>query len=280
MKKTISLMLCILMFAAFIGPSVLAEPIDDSKYHGKFNQIYVYDDMPTLKIEAYFDNYPELSNMMHHEYERLVNAIPEELRTRLKQCGVVVHLVNDVNSYYPSKRFPVNGFYNPSNNQIYLGSYYDPEYDSYDYVLTKFGNSIYHEFGHALDYAYGKKSYSKEFKKLYTEEIDNYFLGPDNPTELFADLFHLYMWDVVDCRAFSRISYSKLILTKKCIKSYEYIREALNLDDIYSLEWGFKNRLFEYNLEPYFTNKEPNLPIFITERSQLCILKEMESDMN
>ena len=229
MKKTIVSLILILVITAMSVITVNA----DSNYRHGFNQTYEYDDMPTLKIEAYFDDSPELSWMLKTKYESLMSAIPEHLRMMMKNADIVVYLTRDVYDYYNKGDDPgimMSGFVDDKTLGLYVNLSYDPEYDSYDYCVYKIGCSLYALAGLALDALYGQPSRQKDFLELFAEEDKNYISASD-PSALFSDLFFYYMFDYKDGVAHN--SYGKYVFTKSCPKCGAYMMELFGLDNIY-----------------------------------------------
>ena len=199
-------------------------------YVKKFNQVYKYDNIPTLKIEAYFDDLTELSELLKKSYEDQMNKLPVELTLKLKNRGVVVHYVQDIHEYY-SKMY-VNGFFNPNNNQIYISCWYDEKYDIYVYIITKVEGTLYHEIGHAVDWAYGHLSDSKEFKDIFKEEKKyTSTINEQSSSEYFADSFALFALTIDD---YSTINSARHTF-KKCPKTKEFLQNKLNLEDSVTL---------------------------------------------
>lgn len=215
---------------------VYADTKDRSEYFNKFNQTYEYTDMPTLKIEAYFDDIPELSDAIREEYESLMSTIPQKFKTQLKEKGVVVYIVKSTRRYY-SKRTDEspNGFYNPSNRQIFINTGYDEEYDRYDHAAYRIGISLYHELGHAVDYLNGMYSKDNGFRTAIKEESQNSIMINNDPIEMFAEIFQNYMYDlsfVLD-GDFPLKSYGMHINTDVCPRSTACLMEMLELENIY-----------------------------------------------
>lgn len=88
MRKTLSILICILVLIAAVIPAVYANEDDSSKdkwtYHNIFNAVYTYDNLPTLKIEAYFDDNQELIDAIKVRYEFLMSNFPVELAKKLR----------------------------------------------------------------------------------------------------------------------------------------------------------------------------------------------------
>lgn len=267
MKKAVSIILCLLMLSVIIWPSAFAEPLNDSrKYHGVFNQVYVYDDMPTLKIEAFYDDGLELSRSMKKDYEKCMSYIPREQTLKLKQRNVVVHLVDNVNLYYPhNTAIFLTGFYDPNTQKIFIDTHYTEVLDK-GYAMRTFAEietTLYHELGHALDWAYGKKSDSKEFKEFFKEEREWYPFGGTKPSEFFANLFRLYVVAVQRNGKSTRFPHE--ILVEHCPKSSAFLMKTLNLENPYTMKWKIEKVLNKNVFERFFENGNPKLPKFLNK---------------
>lgn len=205
--------------------------LNKPQYYNKFNQIFIYDDCPTLKIEAYFDNLPELSEVLRRGYEDYMFSMPENVRMMLKNMNVVVIFVKDITIYPGCSYGMLAGLYNPRYNIAYINIGYDEDYDSYDYALYKATCSLFHELGHAIDYNLGNVSCKNEFKEIFIDENETNYRGlADSSVEMFADIFDYYMWDYKD----GANGYSKYINTKAFPRCARYIMDLLGLSDIYS----------------------------------------------
>ena len=239
---------------------------DKPDYFNKFNQVYVYDSIPTLKIEAFYDNSDSFSQSMKKDYEKCMSFIPREQALLLKKRNVVVHLVDNANLYY-SKPAPyfLAGFYNPNNNKIFIDTHYDEALDrGYAvYSCGKIRTTLYHEIGHALDWEYGKMSNSNEFKQLFEEEHECYSFGGTKPVEFFANLFRLYTVAVEKNGNSTKFPYE--ILAEHCPKSSAFVMKTLHLENPYTMEWKFKNTFNRSIFEHFFNAGSPKLPKFLNK---------------
>lgn len=237
-QKLIKYILCVLSLIIIIFNIHITYAISTNEYFNKFNQIYTYDDIPTLKIEAFFDDKLELSEMIKSEYEFLMKPIPDYLKLKLKENNIEVYIVKS-SAYYYSKRTDKapNGFFNSSNNQIFISLSYDEEYDTYEFAAYRVGYCLYHEIGHALDHIYGNQSNSKEFKEAFDEENkNNYQSFGHNSSEIFADIFQCYIFDFADISKMYN-SYNKNFNTNIFPKCYIYTINILSLENIYDKQF-------------------------------------------
>lgn len=243
MKRKIAIISLFVLVLLMLFSIANADTKDRSEYFNIFNQTYEYNDMPTLKIEAFFDDIPELSKMIKEEYESLMAAVPQKFKTQLKESGVVVYVVKSTSKYFSklSDTAP-NGFYNPSNRQIFINTAYDEEYDRYDHAACRIEISLYHEIGHAVDDLNGIYSKDKEFRGILKEEAEINIMINNNPSEMFAEIFQNYMYDMCSItKGYIPLkSYSAHINVDKCPRCTAYIINALELDDIYDLNTQIK----------------------------------------
>lgn len=239
-NKIIKNIILSILILLFILPTILYA--EDEPYFNVFNQVYEYDNGPTLKIEAYFDDKPVLSNMLKNEYESLISTIPLKYKLQLKENKVTIHLVEHIGKYF-SYRHPddtISGCFNSSNMNIYITIGYDEEYDTYEYAAYRVGYCLYHEIGHALDHIYDNKSNLQEFKVAFNEEnINNNLSFCKNSSEIFAEIFQNYMFDYADILHIYNSS-GKYFNTKKFPKCYKFVINILNLEDIYANKYVYK----------------------------------------
>lgn len=239
MKKYIAILLILI----FTFPIVIVYASNNS-YYNKFNQIYEYENYPTLKIEAYFDDKLELSEVLKNTYEDLISKIPENIVNQLKDAITCIYFVEDAIPYFGNNAVMLAGFFNPRYKTIYINIGYSEEYDdSYDYTAYKVECVLYHEIGHALDYNLGNISCKSEFKTTFEEENNNNYRGKaDSSVETFADIFDYYMWDYT-----TEINgYSKYMNMKVFPKCTALVIQYLNLKDIYT---EYNNKLLINSLK-------------------------------
>lgn len=230
MRKTLSVLLFLLILIAAVIPAAYANEDDSSKdkwtYHNIFNAVYTYDNLPTLKIEAYFDDNQELIDAIKGRYEFLMSNFPLELAQKLKERNVIVIIVPDCKDYFSGKAPDfTSGFYYPTNKRIFISA------GDGNHALASLDGVLYHELGHAVDHAFGQASNTREFRNYYEDEAKNLWTGkPSSPGEMFAILFNIYVWSGKDEY---QSQYGNVVFTKLCRKSGEFLMDTLNLDNLW-----------------------------------------------
>ena len=258
MKRKFPIIISLILILLLISPSVYSDTKDRSKYFNIFNQAYEYDNMPTLKIEAYFDDIPELSEKIKAEYESLMAPVPNDIKAQLKESGVIVYIVKSTSGYYSklSDTAP-NGFFNPSNLQIFINTSYDEEFDTYDFAAYRIGISLYHELGHAVDQLNGNCSDSPEFQSVFNEEKKGSLFFRNSSSEMFADIFYNYLYGIYSiANGYIPLhGYDTHINIDCCPKCTACMIKLLNLEDIYDenaqvrmlIEFIFSDITIAYN---------------------------------
>lgn len=193
-----------------------------------FSHTYAYEDLPTFKIERYFDfdGNDESVETLKRRYDRCMSALPDVVKAYLKDSGVVIHFVLDIYEYWNGEiKLDLNGLYSPNKNTIYIAC--GTEFKS---EVAELG-VLYHEIGHALDNYFGCPSQTKEFKRIYDEEADWENMssnGTHNEAEWFADMFSLYV------RAYSAEynSVYKSSLDNKIPETYKFLLESMDIPEV------------------------------------------------
>lgn len=137
-----------------------------------------------------------------------------------------------------------------------------------DYPVKK-DNTVYHEFGHLLDYGYDEqfRSDSKIFEEIYEAESDafmvdgGYVYATSTPREYFATAFAEYMTNPDRLREYTPMT-------------YDYIEHVLKLTSIEELMYEkqiAKNRRFREAINDIESLSSRELLEFtITYRKEIC----------
>lgn len=237
MKKIWSFILCgvicaISLFQTFASadtnnPDDTEE--DRHSYHNIFNQVFIFDDMPTLKIEAYYDDYEDLSDAIKKEYVQLMEVIPIDIRQVLKQDNIVVMATRSCREYWPVSNPPsiLQGFYVADTSSIYITLGDD------EYITNALDRVLYHEIGHAVDYLYGNLSNTREFKTAHSKDYEaNKILNSDR-SEAFADTFLNYMLGRYNLKDGGINYQARATALQEYPHSLEYMMNRLNLETFY-----------------------------------------------
>ena len=225
MKKTavFLIFLSVLLIAAMF-PSADTEPfktnvVPKNASYNKFTT-FEYGDAPTVKIEDYFKDFPEIFDFIKEYHEDLINTIPNDIRMRLKENGVVIHYVEDCRDYYGSNppKF-LFGFFVINNKKIFVSV----QSDDIQSAMTSMNITAYHEIGHAVATIYGYIDETKEFRAAYKKDINEHtqLVPVENSSECFAEVFKLYMFAMRDDIG------SKISLQKEYPETSGYMREKL-----------------------------------------------------
>lgn len=230
MKKLLSVLcvaICLLLMLPTFSTAESNKTEKDKRvYHNIFNQIYEYDNLLTMKIEAYYDDDDTLSQTIKTEYEQLMNVIPEDILQVLKKHNLTVFLVYNCKDYWPTGNPPVflRGFY--TGKAIFV-SLCDE-----DCCINNLDSVLYHEIGHAVDDYYGNLCYTKDFKTAYNNDIEQSHHCPaKNMCEAFAEVFCDYMFSLYEFNGKKNYLAMASVL-KDYPSSSEYLKTYLNLESI------------------------------------------------
>lgn len=192
-----------------------------------FSYTYEYDDLPTLKIERFFDYDEEEDTVSYMKklYEKTLNPLPDNIKSAIKDSGITIYFVLDIYAYFGSHEAKdLNGFYRSATNEIYIACGSEMKRE------LAWLHVIWHELGHNLDHYYGTLSNTKEFKAIYDDEFNEDLISnaTHNPAEWFADIFSLYMsaltteYDVIKRKS----------LNEKIPETYKFLMEKLSLPEV------------------------------------------------
>lgn len=199
-----------------------------------FAHVFNYDNLPTLKIERYFDydKDGEFVEKIVKIYEGALNCLPESVQKMINDTGVTVHCVLDIKAYWRGSNPPdMAGLYDPVTNNLYIacGSYV---------MLKRFEDStLYHELGHAVDNANGRFSDTDAFLEAFYEERDNDWLsntGGENhsqrsvPAEAFAGLFQTFLFTYAN-PSLQNSAVRTNSIEKEIPKLYAFMTETVGL---------------------------------------------------
>ena len=207
---------------SYMTETVIEE--SEANKEGNFDHTYGYETLPPLNIENSLENVngKNLVDSLEAGYVKYMSTIPVELTSLLKENGTVVYFVSDLAPYFGSDSSQhLNGFIR--NHDIFVKADYSAN-DPYWYLI------LYHEVGHALDFAFGHPSQSPEFKALYDEEFTEEVSSHDenNPAEFFADTFKMYAWLL----NFNEAGIPIYCFTKKIPKTKAFVQDTLKLPDV------------------------------------------------
>ena len=193
MKKILFCIITLCLIASSILQMVYADSnytqqiLNKNAYYNQFTT-FEYNDLPTLKIENSFLDYPETINVIKEHYEFMLRGIPNDIVSKLKETDVIIYCVSDCMDYWVTKKsVQALGFY--GGDYIYLTVSFDPED-----AKINMNNVLYHEVGHAAGYLFGRVDQTDECEKAY--QLDSKLREKhykNSRMEMFAEVFDLLM---------------------------------------------------------------------------------------
>lgn len=220
-KKYLSLILIIiLLFNLF--PTLTYADNTKSPYYGKFPFVFEYEDKPTFRCDAFYENYPELVPRYKNIYETLTSYLPDEILKTLKDDGLIINVVFNCKWYVDEKL--------PMDYQLY-GMYTGKEiYLTGMQVELMVRSALIHEMIHAYDAHFKwKLSRNSEFKEIYNKEhLNSWLTAEDDSSELFAETAYYYIKYLNNPSDIEIKDY----LLNNIPKTTEYVKNKLNLQSL------------------------------------------------